>query len=132
MAFVPVPGDLEVIKSKVIGGLTARQAICFLIALVLGILVFIGLGYFDLSTDIKTIAVCLTASPFAFIALYKKDGLVAEQFVKQYFNVKFKRPSVRVYKNNNIYRLIDDFREGEQHAIRRSKERKATSGREVK
>ncbi|MCW6659749.1 PrgI family protein [Aerococcaceae bacterium NML191292] len=127
MAFVPVPGDLEVIKSKVVGGLTARQALCFTIALFLGSGVFYLLGFLGLNTDIKIILVCITVAPLAFVALYKKDGLVAEQFLKQYIQVKFKRPSVRVYKNNNIYRIIDDFREGEEYAIRRTKTREAAS-----
>ncbi|MCW6677154.1 PrgI family protein [Aerococcaceae bacterium NML180378] len=88
MAFVPVPGDLEVIKSKVVGGLTARQAFCFTIALFLGSGVFYLLGFLGLSTDIKVIIVCIAVAPLAFGASYKKDGLVAEQFLKQYIKVK--------------------------------------------
>ena len=41
MAFVPVPKDLNRVKTKVMFNLTKRQLICFAVAAVIGVPVYI-------------------------------------------------------------------------------------------
>ena len=51
MAFVPVPKDLNRVKTKVMFNLTKRQLICFSIAAAVGVpIFFLAKAHLDLST----------------------------------------------------------------------------------
>ena len=55
MAFVPVPKDLNRVKTKVMFNLTKRQLICFSIAAAVGVpIFFLAKAHLDLSTRWKT------------------------------------------------------------------------------
>ncbi len=72
MAFVPVPKDLNRVKTKVMFNLTKRQLICFSIAAAVGVpIFFLAKAHLDLSTAAMLIVVqwCL---PFSFFALMKR------------------------------------------------------------
>ena len=60
MAFVPVPKDLNRVKTKVMFNLTKRQLICFSIAAAVGVpIFFLAKAHLDLST-----ACLLYTSPY--------------------------------------------------------------------
>lgn len=106
MAYVPIPKDLSNIKTKIAFGLTGRQLGYFSIALILGVPAYaITLSMTDNST-IALVTLIIVALPFVFFALFKKDGLTGEQWLKQMLKVKFKRNPLRVYRNDNHYRFI--------------------------
>jgi len=44
--------------------------------------------------------------PFFFIAMYEKDGVPAEQYLKQVIEMKFIRPGIRRYKVENLYEQL--------------------------
>ena len=51
MAFVPVPKDLNRVKTKVMFNLTKRQLICFSVAAAVGVpIFFLAKAHLDLST----------------------------------------------------------------------------------
>ena len=51
MAFVPVPKDLNRVKTKVMFNLTKRQLVCFSIAAAVGVpIFFLAKAHLDLST----------------------------------------------------------------------------------
>ena len=114
MAYVSIPKDLTGIKSKFILGLTKRQVLCF------GLAVIIGLPLFFL---IKTVAPVSAAAilmlivmlPFFLLAMYEKNGLPLEKYLKCIIAVKFTRPKIRTYQTNNLYsaagRQIQLFKE---------------------
>ena len=81
MAFVPVPKDLNRVKTKVMFNLTKRQLICFSIAAAVGV-------------------------PFIFFALYEKDGQPAEKYLYHIVQSMFIRDKVRPYRTNNLYAEI--------------------------
>ena len=73
MAFVPVPKDLNRVKTKVMFNLTKRQLICFSIAAAVGVpIFFLAKAHLDLSTAAMLMVVIML--PFIFFALYEKDG----------------------------------------------------------
>ena len=82
---VDVAKDPKAIKSKFIGNFTKRQVICFGAA------------------ALMMVAVML---PFFFIAMYEKDGVPAEQYLKQVIEMKFIRPGIRRYKVENLYEQL--------------------------
>ena len=87
MAFVPVPKDLNRVKTKVMFNLTKRQLICFSIAAAAMLMVVIML-------------------PFIFFALYEKDGQPAEKYLYHIVQSMFIRDKVRPYRTNNLYAEI--------------------------
>ena len=73
MAFVPVPKDLNRVKTKVMFNLTKRQLICFSVAAAVGVpIFFLAKAHLDLSTAAMLMVVIML--PFIFFALYEKDG----------------------------------------------------------
>ena len=68
MAFVPVPKDLNRVKTKVMFNLTKRQLICFSIAAAVGVpIFFLAKAHHDLSTAAMLMVVIML--PFIFFAL---------------------------------------------------------------
>ena len=102
MAYVPVPKDLNAVKTKVMFNLTKRQLIC------IGIGAAVGIPFFFLTRDVlgmtnaMTIMVFLMLPAFMF-AMYEKDGMHLEDILMHVLNVKFFRPSVRTYETENYY-----------------------------
>ena len=102
MAYVSIPKDLNAVKTKFVMGLTKRQFICF------GIAVILGLPLFFL---VKTVAPVAAAAmlmlivmlPFFLFAMYEKNGLPLEKYLKLVISVKFSRPMIRTYQTNNLY-----------------------------
>lgn len=105
MPYVPVPKDLNTVKTKVAFNLTKRQLICFSLAAVSG-----GAAYFLTRTIIGTTGAVFTliaaALPFFFFAIYEKNGQPLEKVLKHYITAKYRRPHVRPYITNNLYAAI--------------------------
>lgn len=107
MAFVPVPKDLNKIKTKVMFNLTSRQLVCFGLALVIAIPSFIFLQS-RIGNEFGLLIVGLIISPLIFFAVFEKDGLTGEIYLQKMVEVKFKKPTKRIYSNNNYYKLAND------------------------
>jgi len=106
MAFVNVPKDLSKVKTKLALGLTKRQLICFGAAAAIGVPVYIFtrgmLG--NSGAVLLMIGVML---PLFFLAMYEKDGLPAEVMLRNIIRSKILWPSVRPYKTENFYEILD-------------------------
>lgn len=106
MPYVPVPKDLNAVKTKVAFNLTKRQLICFSLAAAVGVPVyFLTRGIFGNTGAV--IALLIAALPFFFFAMYEKNGQPLEKILKNYINAKYHRPQVRPYVTNNIYSAIE-------------------------
>ena len=69
MAFVPVPKDLNRVKTKVMFNLTKRQLVCFSLAAAVGIpIFFLTKPSVGLSTAAMLMVVIMI--PFIFMAIY--------------------------------------------------------------
>ena len=105
MAFVPVPKDLNRVKTKVMFNLTKRQLICFSIAAAVGVpIFFLTKAHLDLSMAAMLMVVIML--PFIFFALYEKDGQPAEKYLYHIVQSMFIRDKVRPYRTNNLYAEI--------------------------
>lgn len=105
MAYVPIPKDLNTVKSKVAFNLTKRQLICF------GCAVLIGLPLFFLlrshGASVATICMIVVMLPFFMLAMYEKNGQPLEKILWNVIQVSFLRPKRRPYKTNNFYAALE-------------------------
>ncbi len=106
MAYVPVPKDMNAVKTKVAFNLTKRQIICFGTGLLVGLpLFFLTKGHFGGST--ATLLMVLVMVPFFMFAMYEKNGQPLEKIIRNIVQVCFLRPKERPYETNNFYDLLD-------------------------
>ena len=106
MPYVPVPKDLNTVKTKVAFNLTKRQLICFSLAAAVGVpIYFLTRGI--LGATGAVLLLLAAALPFFFFAMYEKNGQPLEMILKNYITTKYRKPQVRPYVTNNIYSAIE-------------------------
>jgi len=106
MAFVNVPKDLSMVKTKVALNLTKRQLICFGAAAAIGVPAYI----FTRGVLGNSGAVLLMIGlmlPLFLLAMYEKDGQPAEVILRNVIRVKFLWPGKRPYKTENLYDILE-------------------------
>ncbi|MDR1669502.1 MAG: PrgI family protein [Oscillospiraceae bacterium] len=106
MAFVNVPKDLSKVKTKVALNLTKRQLLCFGAAAVTGIPAYIfSRGAIGNSAGaLLMIAIML---PLFFLGIYEKDGMPAEEILRNFLRVRFIWPGKRPYVTENLYTILE-------------------------
>lgn len=97
MAYVPVPKDLDKIKTKVAFNLTIRQLIGFAVAALIGIPVYLTVKKY-LPNDVSMIFLLVSTLPIFYITFFDKDGLTFEKYFKYYYLHKYYQPQRRVRK----------------------------------
>ena len=105
MAYVPVPKDLTKIKTKLVLNLTKRQLICFSLAGVVGIPVYL-LTKGAIGNSAAVILMIGLMLPFFFLAMYERDGQPAEIVIRNFIRAKL-WPGMRPYKTANLYKYLD-------------------------
>ena len=106
MAYVPVPKDMNAVKTKVAFNLTNRQIVCFGGGLLVGLPVFFLIkGHVSSST--ATLLMVLVMLPFFMFAIYEQHGQPLEVLLQHYIQARFVRPRTRVYQTENFYATID-------------------------
>ena len=106
MAYVPVPKDLNAVKTKVMFNLTKRQLICFSAGGAIGLpLFFLTRGH--IGSSAAAILMVMTVIPFMLLAMYEKNGRPFEKIAKNMLNVMFLRPKQRPYKTKNYYSMLE-------------------------
>lgn len=132
MAFVPVPKDLNRVKTKVMFNLTRRQLICFALAAAVGMPVFF-LAKSKLELSAAAMVMVVIMLPFIFFALYEKDGQPAEKILDHVVKTMFLRDRVRPYRTENLYAVIQrEIKEKEELQIEQCSQKsgKAEKGAE--
>ena len=105
MAYVPVPKDMNAVKTKVAFNLTKRQIICFGAGVLVGVpLFFLLRGRMGSST--ATLLMVLVLLPFFLFAMYEKNGQPLEKILYNIVQVSFLRPKERPYRTNNFYSAV--------------------------
>lgn len=106
MAYVPVPKDLNTVKTKVMFNLTKRQLICFSLAGLCAFPVFYAIK--DVTTpNIATLALMAVCFPFFMFAMFEKHGQPLEVILKQMYMVKYGVAKERPYKSVNLYEQLE-------------------------
>ena len=117
MAFVPVPKDLNRVKTKVMLNLTKRQLICFALGAAGGVPVYF-LTKPSLGITTAAMLMVVLMLPFVFFALYEKDGQPAEKILSHVVKSMFLRDKVRPYRTSNLYAVIQqEIKEQEELRI---------------
>lgn len=114
MAFVPVPKDLNRVKTKVMFNLTKRQLICFGTAALIGVPLFFVLRDSGGNTA-ATLGMMAVMLPAFFLGMYEKNGQPLEKVLSHYVQARFLRPKIRPYQTNNYYALL--MKGGVTHAV---------------
>lgn len=136
MAFVPIPKDLNDVKTKIMFKLTGRQLLNFFFAGSIAIPTFIFTKDI-IGNDLSILLVMILSSPFMFFAFFEKDGLSGEKYLKKFIDFKYRSSLVRIYKNTNIYETIDDIQRFEKQfiknkeSIQNKENQKKSKGEEV-
>lgn len=129
MAYVPVPKDLNAVKTKVMFNLTKRQLICFGSGAAVAVPLFF-LCKSVMSTSVASIIMIIVLLPFMLMAMYEKNGQPLEKIVRNIVQVCFLRPKQRPYKTNNFYSVLERQENLDKEVYRIVRKTKAHEGGE--
>ena len=127
MAYVPVPKDLNAVKTKVMFNLTKRQLICFGSGAAVALPLFFLCKAF-MSTSVASIIMILVLLPFMLLAMYEKNGQHLEKVVRNIVQVCFLRPKQRPYQTNNFYAVLERQENLDKEVYRIVRKSKAHEG----
>ena len=127
MAYVPVPKDLNAVKTKVMFNLTKRQLICFGSGAAVGVPLFFLCKSF-MNTSVAAIIMIIVMLPFMLMAMYEKNGQPLEKIVRNIVQVCFLRPKHRPYKTNNFYSVLERQEKLDKEVYRIVRKAKAHEG----
>ena len=127
MAYVPVPKDLNAVKTKVLFNLTKRQLICFGGGAARAVPLFF-LVKSVMSTSVASIIMIIVLLPFMLLAMYEKNGQPLEKIVRNIIQVCFLRPKHRPYKTNNFYAVLERQEKLDKEVYRIVRKTKAHEG----
>ena len=106
MAYVPVPKDLNTVKTKVVFNLTKRQLVCFGLGAAIALpLFFLCKSFMDKS--VASLIMIIVLLPFMLLAMYEKNGQPLEKIVRNIVRVCFLRPKQRPYRTDNFYAVLE-------------------------
>lgn len=105
MPFVPVPKDLNKVKTKVALNLTKRQLICFGTAGAIGVPVYLFTRG-ALGSEGAMLLMIGLMLPLFFVAMYEKDGQPAEKILRNILRTRLWQGR-RPYVTNNLYEIIE-------------------------
>ena len=127
MAYVPVPKDLNAVKTKVMFNLTKRQLICFGSGAAVGVPLFFLCKSF-MNTSVAAIIMIIVMLPFMLMAMYEKNGQPLEKIVWKIVQVCFLRPKQRPYRTNNFYSVLERQEKLDKEVYRIVRKTKAHEG----
>ena len=106
MAYVPVPKDLNAVKTKVLFNLTKRQLICFGSGALIGVPLFF---LFKTQIAVSGAAICMmiVMLPAFLLGMYEKNGQPLEKIIRNIVQVLFIRPKQRPFQTNNFYAVLE-------------------------
>ena len=127
MAYVPVPKDLNAVKTKVMFNLTKRQLICFGSGAAVGVPLFFLCKSF-MNTSVAAIIMIIVMLPFMLMAMYEKNGQPLEKIIRNIVQVCFLRPKQRPYMTNNFYSVLERQEKLDKEVYRIVRKAKAHEG----
>ena len=127
MAYVPVPKDLNAVKTKVMFNLTKRQLICFGSGAAVAVPLFF-LCKKVMDTSVASLIMILVLLPFMLLAMYEKNGQPLEKIVHNIVQVCFLQPKQRPYQTNNFYAVLERQEKLDKEVYRIVHKKKAHEG----
>lgn len=102
MPYVSVTKDLSAVKPKVVGNLTGRQIVFFVLGTVLGFTTYHASARL-LGKEVAGFVMVIAVMPCFLFALYQKNGQPMEKLLKNYIETRLIRNKPRPYITENIY-----------------------------
>jgi hypothetical protein len=102
LAYVSIPKDLTKVRTKFLLGLTKRQTVCFGSAAAIGLPLFFLLRNVA-STSVSAFVMVVVMLPWFMFAMYERNGIPLEKYIKYIYTAQFKRPKIRTYRTDNLY-----------------------------
>ena len=133
MFYIPVQKDFSKVKNKVALGLTKRQLLCFALAAMAGIPVYIFLKKV-IAVDIAGVIMIIVMLPFFLFALYEKDGQPLEEVLKNVIKERYIRPQIRPVINEPVISsaiMVADYIE-ENECLKKEAEEKSFKNKLLK
>ena len=133
MFYIPVQKDFSKVKNKVALGLTKRQLLCFALAAMAGIPVYILLKKV-IAVDIAGVIMIIVMLPFFLFALYEKDGQPLEEVLKNVIKERYIRPQIRPVINEPVINsaiMVADYIE-ENERLKKEAEEKSFKNKLLK
>lgn len=113
MAYVPIPKDLNTVKTKVAFNMTRRQLIMVAVGGLIGFSLYTLTKRF-VGQTVGMYILMFSVIPCFFLGMYEKNGYTFEQLLAK--RIEFsKSEKIRIYKTNNIYRYLEGS-ETDRHA----------------
>lgn len=125
MPYIKIPKDTSGYKPKFALGLTLRQMITVIVAVICGIGLFYLLGIkLNLPKDLATWSIVIITIPAFFIGFVQIDGLPIEKWLWRRFRFK-KNVDHRKYQIKNMYEMLQyEEIEREKRIANETKKRK--------
>lgn len=100
---VRIPQEIRKYKEKILLGLTARQLLSTMIALIICVpIYFYGRG--KISEDLLSWLIIILAIPFVSIGFFNFNGMPMEKFIVAFVKSEVLYPQKRKYKSENAFR----------------------------
>ena len=122
--YIPVPVDIDTVKSKFLFGLTLRQIVCFGIGIGIGLAVYFGL-HGIVGTTIAGIAMMTVMLPAFFFAVYEQHGEPLEVIIRRIWRVQ-NQPTIRPYQTINTGGITDGCNRTARKNHRKNSEKTGT------
>jgi len=104
VAYVSIPKDLSKVKTKIALGLTKRQLLLFPVAGVTGFLLFRAISPY-IGSQLSIFIMITAVFPIVFLS-FERGDLPPEKMLIHYIRAKFLWPKIRVYKTDNLYKML--------------------------
>ncbi len=115
MLNIRLPAEIQAYKSKLIWGLSVRQILSLVAALVICVPVGV-LGYGHISNDILPWIIMLLAAPCIAVGFLKFHDLPFEVYARYIWN-RYTTPQKRVYQNTETNIFIELYEDAVEEAI---------------
>lgn len=128
MIEIRIPKEIRTYKEKLFFGLTLRQLICTLIAVIVNVPLY-WFGRDIIGADAASWVVIFVAMPLFLIGYFNYNGMTFEQFIKSVIQQEFVYPQKRKYITFNMFELLitENKREENKRAVSKQKKRKKES-----
>ncbi|MEK4433104.1 PrgI family protein [Paenibacillus sp. FSL M7-0802] len=128
MIEIRIPKEIRTYKEKLFFGLTLRQLICTLIAVVVNVPLY-WFGRDVIGSDAASWVVIFVAMPLFLIGYFNYNGMTFEQFIKSVIQQEFVYPQKRKYITLNMFELLttENQKGGKKRAVSKQKKRKKES-----
>lgn len=131
MIEIRIPKEIRTYKEKLFFGLTLRQLICTVIAILVNVPLY-WFGKDIIGAEAASWVVILIAMPLFLIGYFSYNGMTFEQFIKSFIQHEFIYPQKRKYETLNIFEVLaqespQKGKGGRSHAVSKQKKGKKKS-----